>query len=89
MPTKPHAVVRPPPDPADLVMVKDELDQLRSKGYGRLVDLLLSDPQAIYAVSGRINKSYVARKLGTRDTVVTQMLKAARDGKKNEFSGTS
>jgi hypothetical protein len=61
------------------------LQKLIDKGYGKLIDMLLSNEKEVYTKKGRLNKSGACRVLGWKPKELDEALAQCREILKNDI----
>lgn len=73
-------------NPIAALEVQELIEKLIDKGYGDLVDCLLSNEGKVYTKKGRLNKSSTCRELGWKGKQLEDALKNMREILKEELA---
>ena len=66
--------------------IQEIIKKLEDKGYGQLVEILLTNENKVYTKKGRLNKSGACRILGCKSKDLENILKECREILKDELS---
>jgi len=66
-------------DPIEQIEKQELLQKLIDKGYGKLIDTLLSNEREVYTKKGRLNKSGACRVLGWKPKELDEALAECRE----------
>lgn len=66
-------------DPIEQIEKQELLQKLIDKGYGKLIDALLSNEREVYTKKGRLNKSGACRVLGWKPKELDEALAECRE----------
>lgn len=66
-------------DLADYIEKQELLQKLIDKGYGNLIDALLSNEKEVYTKKGRLNKSGACRVLGWKPKELDEALSQCKE----------
>lgn len=64
---------------SDVLEIQELIQKLISKGYGELIDALLSHESKVYTKKGRLNKSGACRVLGWKPGQLENALKECKE----------